>query len=84
MSLVLEIPDAVEQALRLPEAERERLLLQELSLALYARGSLPFGKARQLAGMNRLEFGLLLGRRDVPRHFGEEDLAGDVQYADGE
>jgi predicted HTH domain antitoxin len=84
MSLVLEIPDAVEQALRLPDAERERQLLQELALALYARGILPSGKARQLAGLSRVEFGLLLGRRGIPRQVSEEDVADDLRYASGE
>ena len=67
MSIHLEIPDRVAEALRLPSGEKERQLLLELAVALYARGILSFGAARQLADLSKLEFGLLLGRRGVPR-----------------
>lgn len=84
MRLVLEIPDTIEQALRLPDHDRQRQLLLELALALYSRGMLPLGKAGELADLSRIEFGLLLGRRGIPRHYGEEDLEEDVRYAGGE
>jgi predicted HTH domain antitoxin len=45
------------------------------------RGILSFGKARELAGLSKYEFGLLLGRRDVPRHYQAEDLQDDIAYA---
>ena len=84
MSLSLEIPDAVEQALRLPKADRRHELMLELAVALYAREILSLGKASELAKMSKIEFGLLLGRRKIPRHYGEEELAQDLQYARGE
>ncbi len=70
MGLKLDIPDSVAQAIRLPEDRMERDLLEELAVALCARGLLSFGKARELAGMGKYEFGLLLGERSVVRLMG--------------
>ena len=84
MSLVLEIPDTVEQALQLPPANRKKRLFRELAVALYAQNILSFGKARELADLNRYEFGSLLEERGIPRHYGEEELQEDLEYALGE
>jgi predicted HTH domain antitoxin len=81
MSIQLEIPDHVAQAIRLPLEEQEQQLLLELAVALYARGILSFGKARELAGLDKYEFGMLLGKRGIPRHYDAEDLQDDVMYA---
>jgi predicted HTH domain antitoxin len=40
------------------------------------------GKAAHLAGLNRWEFDEVLGRRGVPAHYTEDDLAHDAAYAD--
>ena len=80
MDIQLTIPDSVAQALRLPMAEQEEQLLVELAVALYAQGILSFGKARELTGLSRYEFGLLLGRRSVPRHYSAEELRDDIAY----
>jgi len=53
----------------------------ELAVALYARGILSFGKARELCGLSKYEFGLLLGHRGIPRHYAADDLRDDVTYA---
>jgi predicted HTH domain antitoxin len=84
MSIHLEIPDHIASAMRLPEADQEQLLLIELAVALYARGILSFGKARELTGLSKYEFGLLLGKREIPRHYGVEDVQDDVTYARGQ
>lgn len=81
MSLTVDIPDDVAQALRFPPAEAAGELRKELAVALYARGALGFGKARELASLTKWEFGELLARRGVARHYGEHDLAADVTYA---
>jgi predicted HTH domain antitoxin len=81
--LILEVPEEVQAALRLPPDEMERELRKELALALYQRRVLPLGKARVLAQMTRWEFGELLGRRKVPRHYSEEELQEDIRYARG-
>ena len=68
----------------MPLAEQKEQLLLELALTLYARGILSFGKARELTGLGKYEFGILLGMRDIPRHYDEEDLQDDVTYARGQ
>jgi predicted HTH domain antitoxin len=84
MSVQLQIPDTVAQAIRLPEERIVRELLVELAIALYAQGLLSFGKARELAGMGKYEFGRLLGARGIARHYGWEELEDDLAYARGE
>jgi len=84
VSVQLHIPDTVAQAIRLPEERIVRELLVELAVALYARGLLSFGKARELAGMGKYEFGRLLGERGITRHYGREELEDDLAYARGE
>ena len=83
VSLTLDIPDNVAEALRFPPTEAKAELRKELALALYARGALGFGKARELTGLTKWEFDELLGRRGVARHYGEQDLAADLSYARG-
>jgi len=53
------------EIVRLAPAEQRRQIMTELAVALYARGILSFGKARELTALNRVEFGLLLGRRGM-------------------
>jgi len=81
MTIVLEIPDSVARAMRLPPNEQRRQLKVELAVSLYAQSILSFGKACELAGMSKLEFGILLGKRNIPRHYSEEDLRDDIAYA---
>lgn len=81
MSIQLYIPDSIAQALRLPPLEQQQQLTIELAMALYARGILSFGKARELSGLSKYEFGLLLGKRGIPRHYTADDLHSDVTYA---
>ena len=81
--LVLEIPEDVQAALRFPPGEMERELRTELALALYQRQALSSGKARELAQTTRWEFEELLGQRQIPRQYSEEDLEEDLRYARG-
>ena len=80
-SIQLQIPDSVAQAIRLPLDEQEQQLLIELAAALYARGALSFGKARELCGCSKYEFGRLLGRRGIARHYSAADLRDDLTHA---
>jgi predicted HTH domain antitoxin len=81
MTIVLEIPDSVVFAMRLPPKEQARQLKTELALSLYAQGILSFGKACELAESTQLEFGILLGKRNIPRQYDEQDLQDDIAYA---
>lgn len=77
----IEIDDEVYGALKLPEGERSQAIKQELAVSLYARNVLSFGKARKLAELSKREFHELLGDRRVPRHYTDEELAEDLDYA---
>ena len=81
MNLQLSIPDSVMQAIRLPEDRVISELQVELAISLYSQSLLSFGKARELADMNKYEFGRLLGRRGVSRHYTQEELEDDLAYA---
>jgi predicted HTH domain antitoxin len=81
MSILLDIPTSIVKAMKLPERQRKRQLLIELSVSLYSQGILSFGKARELAGVDHRTFGSILGERAVPRHYEEEDLVDDFNYA---
>jgi predicted HTH domain antitoxin len=77
----IEIPEDAYDALRLPEGEREGVMREELACSLYDRGVLSFGKAQELAGLSKREFGGFLGERGIERHYTDEELAEDVEYA---
>lgn len=82
--LHVHIPASIAEALELSEESAEQVLRRELALALYAQEKLSFGKARELAGMSTYAFGQLLGERQIPRHYGQEELEEDLRYARGE
>jgi predicted HTH domain antitoxin len=81
MAIVIEIPDTVARAIRIPRKQQQRQLKTELALSLYTQGILSFGKASELAEMTKLEFSLLLGKRNIPRQYDEIDLQDDIAYA---
>ena len=81
MPLHLEIPESIARSLRLPSPEVLPRLRTELAVALYARGILSFGKASEFAEMSRLSFAELVAQRGVARHYTEEDLRQDIDYA---
>ncbi len=84
MNITLHIPDSITRSLRIPEAEAEQRLRQELAVALYAQGLLSFGKASELAGESRFRFADVVTQRGIARHYGEEELTEDLTYAGGE
>lgn len=78
----IEIPEDVYDALRLPEDERDGVMRAELACSLYDRGALSFGNARELAGLSKREFGELLADRGIERHYTDEELDEDLEYAE--
>lgn len=70
--------EALREALAAAQMTPEELRL-ELALALYQRGKLSFGKARELAGVSAWAFQEVLGLRGIPVHYDlpeyEADLA---------
>ena len=84
MGMTLNIPDSVLQCPRIPEGEIAQRLRSELAIALYAQGALSLGKAAELAEVNRMLFGEMVGQRGIARHYGDAELAQDVSYARSE
>jgi predicted HTH domain antitoxin len=72
------LDEGLREALVAARMTPEELRL-ELALALYQRGKLSFGKARELAGVSAWAFQEMLGLRGIPVHYDlpeyEEDLA---------
>ncbi|GAH82450.1 unnamed protein product, partial [marine sediment metagenome] len=67
------------EALRVPPEEKLARLRQELAVRLYQKGLLPFGKARELAGMSKWEFHVLLGDEGIVRRYDVEELKEDLR-----
>lgn len=82
--MTLNIPDSVLQSLRIPEGEIAQRLRTGLAIALYAQGELSLGKAAELAEMDRMPFGELVGPRGIARHDGDAELVQDVSYSRSE
>ncbi len=78
-TMVLEIPDELAKALRVPPEERLPRLCRELAVRLYQKGLLSFGKARELAGMSKWEFHVLLGEEGIVRRYDVEELEEDLR-----
>jgi predicted HTH domain antitoxin len=81
MTYHLDIPESIANSLRLPASEVESRLRIELAVALYAQGILSFGKASELAEMSRFAFAALTEERNIPRHYTDDELAQDSDYA---
>lgn len=54
-------------------------LWQEIAIALFQKQKISLGKAAYLAKMNQLEFMRLLGKRNIPLHYGIAELEEDLQ-----
>ena len=78
------IPGSVAEAMGLPAKQLQEEMRRELALVLYAQDRLSGGQARELAGMDRRASIQLLGKRQIPRHYGKEELEEDLHYARGE
>jgi predicted HTH domain antitoxin len=81
MSITLDIPNNIHEALHVTPAEAEKRLKLELAVSLYTQNALGLGKAAELAGMSRLDFNDVLAGRGVPMHYGQKELEEDLAYA---
>ena len=71
----LTISDEFLQTAKTSEAE----LKLEIAIVLFQQEKITLGTASQFAGMNQLEFQRILGSRQIPIHYGSEDLHQDLQ-----
>ncbi|RLG99265.1 UPF0175 family protein [Candidatus Bathyarchaeota archaeon] len=77
----ISIPEDVLTALKIPKRDVEKVLKEELALALYQSGIISLGKARKLAEMSKWEFIEELGKRKIERHYTEKELEEDLAFA---
>jgi predicted HTH domain antitoxin len=81
MSITLDIPNNIHEALHVSPGEAEKRLKLELAVSLYAQNALGLGKAAELASMSRLDFNDVLAGRGIPMHYGQKELEEDLAYA---
>jgi len=79
--IIIDIPSDIAMALKISDSEAPSTLRRELAVQLYAQHLLSFGKARQLARLSKWEFAELLGQRGIERHYDEQSLQEDVEFA---
>lgn len=77
-TLMIEIPEDVVDVLRVPEGEALARMRLELALRLYEKELLSLGKARELAQMSYWDFGELLAREGILRHYDVKELTDDL------
>lgn len=78
-SVTLELTAEAVEALRLPRGEEQSRLRRELAVRLYEKDLLPFGKAREVAGLTKWEFHELLGTENITRRYDVDDLQQDLR-----
>lgn len=81
MSITLDLPNNIHEALNVSPEEAEKRLRLELAVSLYAQKVLSQGKAAELAGLDWFAFNEVLAQRDIPMHYGQKELEEDLAYA---
>jgi len=69
------IPDRILASTRMTAAEMK----QEIAVMLFQKEKLTLGEASRFAEMHRVAFQHLLASRQIPIHYGVEDLEQDVK-----
>ncbi len=77
--MLLFISEKVENALKLPEKDREKELLMLLAVKLYEKGAISLGKAAEMCGMNSRAFLALLAREEMCLNYDEAELEQDLK-----
>lgn len=77
-SHTISLPEEILRSAKIPKSQWDSVLKRELALQLYREGILTFANARRLAGMEKLDFHMLLGERQIPRQYDDEDYEQDL------
>jgi predicted HTH domain antitoxin len=78
-ALSVEIPESISLSIKIPESELKTRLKIELAIRLYQKGILGFGKARELAGLNKWQFQEILAKENIPLNYDLEELERDLE-----
>jgi predicted HTH domain antitoxin len=81
--IILTIPLSLAQEMKLPPDTIREELMSELAVSLYQQWIITAAQACRLSGLDRFQFEELLGKRQIPIHYSEEDLDQDIRYATG-
>lgn len=73
------IPEEVLRAMGIRRAEVGREVVERVALSFYADGTLSFGQAARLAGLDYRAFGDLVARRKALYRLEVEDLGDDLR-----
>jgi len=77
--LTLDIPKEVLISVKIPRNRLKTDLRRELALQLYRENMISFANAHRLAEMTKIEFHYLLGERQIPRQYDQEDFEKDLE-----
>lgn len=79
-TLSLDIPESILTAVKIPRTRLKRELKRELALQLYRENMISFANAHRMADMSKVEFHYLLGERQIPRQYDEENYDSDLEH----
>lgn len=82
MPTIIEIPDEIMATVKFPPDRAKHELAKEVAFTLYQRKILSMGNARKLSGLDKWAFIDGLAERKIERHYTEQDLLEDIEYAD--
>jgi len=82
-TLTLDIPEDILASVKIPRNRLQTDLRRELALQLYRENMISFANAHRLAEMSKIEFHYLLGERQIPRQYDEEDFEQDLENLAG-
>ena len=77
-SYTFSLPEEILRSAKIPRSQWDAALKRELALQLYRKGMLSFANACRQAGMEKLDFHMLLGERQIPRQYDVEDYEQDL------
>ena len=75
----IEIPEKIVFSLKIPESELQQRLQTELAIRLYQKGILGFGKARELADLNKWHFQEILAKESISMNYDADELEEDLE-----
>lgn len=78
-TISVEIPESISLSIKIPESELRGRLKVELAIRLYQKRILSFGKARELAGLNKWQFQEILAKENIPLNYDIEELERDME-----
>lgn len=78
-TISVEIPESISLSIKIPESELRGRLKVELAIRLYQKRILGFGKARELAELNKWQFQEILAKENIPLNYDIEELERDME-----